>query len=338
MHLNIIHQITKIMRLRPVFVFFRIPGHFLFLLSIFCGAYLMARKYKQINQETTYSVFHIFCIFSFFFVSPSLLSYIYTYTIVKYFKAAVGTIEKALIAALTPGIVFPFTAITKYLVLRKFPEIIAPDRGFVLCYFLRGGSIVLYRTMQSGFQDIWLFIGLSLLHGISNVLSKATLNFRIKIWKSLVKCYNRICCGPRLKLRPLNSPRIRRLNADLEIQNVLFEYTAIILSQGYLTCYLVMSFDVPLWLVIKTSIIRIAISSTIDFFFNIISVFIQIHFYNIPMRKIWLKYWQRHVAANAFMTIIFVSYFGNVLVTVYVNNNYEFKEDYKLRNCTTIFS
>ena len=105
----------------------------------------MARKYRQINQETTYSVFHIFCIFSFFFVSASLLSYIYT--IVKYFKAEVGTIEKALIAALTPGIVFPFTAITKYLALRKFPEIIAPDRAFVLCYFLRGGSIILYRTL-----------------------------------------------------------------------------------------------------------------------------------------------------------------------------------------------
>ena len=131
---------------------------------------------------------------------------------------------------------------------------------------------------------------------------------------------------------------IRRLNADLEIQNVLFEYAAVILSQGYLTCYLVMSFDVPLWEVIKTSLIRIAISSTIDFFPSIISVFIQVHIYNIPIRKIWLKYWQRHVAANAFMTIIFVSYFGNVLVTVYVNNSYEFKEDYKLRNCTTVFS
>ncbi len=282
-------------------------------------------------------MFHIFCILSFVFVGPSLLSYIYTYTIVKYFKEEEGTIEKAVIAALTPGMVFPVTAIVKYLVLRKISEMITPDRAFVLCYFLRGGSIVLYRTMQSGFQNIWLFIGLSLLHGISNVLSKATLNFRIKIWKFFIKCYNKACCGPKLEILPLNTPRKRRFNADLEIQNILFEYTAVILSQAYLACYLVLSFDVPPLQVIKGSLIRIAISLAIDFVFNIISVFIQIHFYNIPMRKVWLKYWRLHVAANSFMIIIFVSYFGNVLVTVFVNNNYAFKEEHKLRNCTTVF-
>ena len=85
--------------------------------------------------------------------------------------------------------------------------------------------IILYRTMQSGFQNIWLFIALSLLHGVSNVLSKGTLNIRIKIWTFIIKCYNRTCCGPRLEVKSLDSPRIRRFNADLEIQNILFEYT-----------------------------------------------------------------------------------------------------------------
>ncbi len=143
--------------------------------------------------------------------------------------------------------------------------------------------------MQSDFQNLWLFIGLSLLHGISNVLRKATLNFRIKVWKLFIKCYNTACCGPKLKVQPLNSPRIGRFNADLEIQNILFEYTAVILSQAYLACYLVMSFDVPPWQVIKGSLIRIAISLAIDFVFNIISVFIQIHVYDIPMRPYFEK-------------------------------------------------
>ena len=208
-------------------------------------------------------------------------------------------------------------------------------RAFVLCYFIRGGSILLYRTMQAGFQNIWLFIGLSLLHGVSNVLSKGTLNIRIKIWKSFVKFYNRSCCGPRLKVQPLISPRIRRFNADLEIQNILFEYSAVILSQTYLACYLIMSFDVPPWQVIKGSLIKIAISLAIDFVFNIISVFIQIHFYDVPMRKVWVKYWRRHVTANAFMIII-VSYFGVSLVSVFLGHKYILTE-YKLRNCTSMF-
>ena len=191
--------------------------------------------------------------------------------------------------------------------------------------------------MQSGLQNIWLFIGLSLLHGVSNVLSKATLDLRIKIWMFFVECYNRTCsCGPGLKVQPLNSPRTRRLNADLEIQNILFEYSTFIVSQTYLACYLVMSFDISPWQVIKSSLIRIAISLAIDFLFNIISVFIQIHFYDIPMHKVWSKYWLRHVTANAFMIIVFVSYFGESLVSVFTGQKYMIAE-HKLRNCTSIF-
>ena len=168
--------------------------------------------------------------------------YFYNFVIVPKFVQTKDRIRKAIIAAVNPAMVFPITAIAKYIVLRKSSEIISPDRTFVLCYFLRGGSIVLYRTMQSGFQNIWLFVGLSLLHGVSNILSKATLQLRIKIWKSFLTCFNKICCGPRLELQLSDSPRIRRLNADLEIQNILFEFSTLIVSQMFLACYLVLSY------------------------------------------------------------------------------------------------
>ena len=79
----------------------------------------------------------------------------------------------------------------------------------------------------------------------------------------------------------------------------------------------------------------IAISLAIDFAFNIMSVFIQIHFYDIPIQKIWMKYWRRHVIANAVMIIVFVAYFGTVLIMVFADNNT--LKEFKLRNCTTIF-
>ena len=230
----------------------------------------------------------------------------------------------------------PVTAIAKYIVLRKSSEIVAPDRAFVLCYFIRGGTITLYRNMQSDFQNIWLLIGLSLLHGVSNILSKATLELRIKIWTFFVECYNRTCCGPRLKVKPLNSPRTRRLNADLEIQNILLEYSTFILSQTYLAYYLVMNFDVSPGQVIKGSLIKIAISLAIDFVFNVISVFIEIHFYDIPMRKVWSKYWLRHVAANALTIIVMVSYFGGSIISVFANNR-SINTEHELKNCTSVF-
>jgi hypothetical protein len=72
------------------------------------------------------------------FLASILIADIYTFVVIKYFKETEGRIKKAIIAALTPAIIFPFTAITKYIVLRKSSEIITPDRAFVLCYFLRG--------------------------------------------------------------------------------------------------------------------------------------------------------------------------------------------------------
>ena len=253
-------------RLRILTIFFlalfRLPQHLLFLVSIVGGAYLVARKFKKIHL-VNYSVLRIFLILSFVYVGSCLIAYIYTYLIIKYFRQTESKLRRAIIAATTPGITFPMTAIVKYIALRKTSEIITPDRSFVLCHFLRSGSILLYRTMQSGLQDIWLFIGLFLLHGVSNVLSKATLNLRIKLWTSFIKYYNRICCGPTLVVRSLDSPRIRRFNADLEIQNILCEYNTIILSHVYLACHLAMSYDITHWQAVKPSLIRVAIGLAI---------------------------------------------------------------------------
>ena len=304
--------------------------------SILCGAYLVGLKFKKVNPAISCSMSRIIFILSFTSLCSCLATYMYAMIFVKYFRETENRIQKAIIAAFTPGMAIPLNALAKYIAVRKSSEIIYPDRAFALCYFIRGCSIVVYRTMQSGFQNIWLFIGLSLLHGVSNVLSKATLNWRIKIWTFVIKFYNRSCCGPRLTVQPLNSPRIRRFNADLEIQNILFEYSTVILSQTYLACYLATSFDVPPWQVIKSSLIKIAISLAIDFVFNIISVFIQIHHYDIPMQKVSSKYWLRHVTINSFMIIITVSYFGPSLLSVFMNNN-DMLKDYKLRNCTSIF-
>ena len=319
------------------FLFFtRLPTHILLKFAIVYGSHLVARKFKKVNSATTCSMWRIFFVLSFTFLLSCLLSYIIYFIIIKEFRKATGRINKAIIAALAPGITIPLTAISKYLALRMSSEFITLDRAFVLCYFIRGASIVVYRTMQSGFKDIWIYIGLSLLHGVSNVLSKATLNIRIKIWSCIIECFNKTCCGPRLEVRPLRSARSRQLNADLEIQNILFEYTTIILSQSFLACYLLMNFNMPPWNVIKGSLMRIAISLAIDFVFNIGSVFIQVHFYDIPMR-VWMKHWRRHVISNAFMIVIFITYFGSALVKVFAADNYTFKEEYNLRNCTTIF-
>ena len=255
------------------------------------------------------------------------------YVIIVQFNKATDT-TKTVITALSPGMVVLPTAVAKFLVLRKSSEIIPLDRAFVLCYFLRCAAVLLFRTMQADFQNIWIFIGLSLVHGFSNVFTKATLKIRIKIWKYFIKCMNKTRCGARLKVVALDTPRVRRLNTDLEIQYIFFEYTTVILSQVYLTFYTIWNFDVNRWEFIQSSLIRIAIGLTIEFLSNIIAVFIDIHFRDFPIRRVWLKYWRRHLFATAlFVTVILVNFRGS-LVSVFEAREDSLRAKYELRNCT----
>ena len=280
--------------------------------------WLLVNVRKSTRQHpTTLSVFACI-IFSMPFAGLCLFGLTYRYIVIKYFIETEDRIKKAIITAFTPGLCLPLIAVAKYILIRKSSEIITPDRAYVLCYFLHGSMIILYRTMQSGIEDIWLFIGLSLLHGVLNVLCEATHNLRIKIWTFFIEWYNhRICCGPRLILQPLDLPRIRRFTADLEIQNILFEYTTVIVSQAYLTCSILMNFDVPPWQVVKGCLIRTALSIGIDFVFNTISVYIQIHCHDIPVCNVWKNVWIRHVVANAAVTVSIISYFGGTLISVF---------------------
>ena len=307
----------------------------MFVLVIIIGVLFVARKFKKVNPTLSCSARRIYFILLFPFLASSFFAYVCFFVIIKSFTETENGIKRTVIAAVTPGMAIPMTVIAKYLVLRKSWEFIPSDRTFVLCYFIRGGAIAVYRTMQSGFHNIGVFIGLSLLHGTSNVLSKATLRIRMKLWKHIVECFNSKCCGPKLDVRYSIGPRTRRFRADLEIQNIIFEYTTVVFSQAYLACYLLINYDTSQWTILKGSLIRISISFSIDFVFNVISVFIQVHFYDIPMGKVWQKYWRRHVFANAFMITLYISYFSPALVDVFAANNHFMVP--KLRNCTSVF-
>ena len=64
---------------------------------------------------------------SFSFLGINLMAFTYAYVIVEYFTVTEGKIKKAIIAAITPGVAIPITAIAKYIVLRKSTKIITPD-------------------------------------------------------------------------------------------------------------------------------------------------------------------------------------------------------------------
>lgn len=56
--------------------------------------------------------------------------------------------------------------------LYKFKE------SFILAYFVYGATIIVDRVMRAEVKNLWLFIGLSVLHGLINVVGKETEKLR----------------------------------------------------------------------------------------------------------------------------------------------------------------
>ena len=58
-----------------------------------------------------------------------------------------------------------------------------------------------------------------------------------------------------------------------------------------------------------------AIGLGIDFFFNYISVFIQIHYHDV--QRVWLKFGKRHVIANAIIVVVVIAYFSSDFLLIF---------------------
>ena len=63
-----------------------------------------------------------------------------------------------------------------------------------------------------------------------------------------------------------------------------------------------------------------AIGLAIDLVFNFISVFIQIHYHDVPMRRVWNKCWKRHVIANAIMLVVLILFFTSDMQKILKRN------------------
>jgi hypothetical protein len=147
----------------------------------------------------------------------------YKHAVVKWFNSLRhNVLYKFILAILTPTLALVPTTICKHMALWRTSGIIEPEQSFALVYFIRATFITLYRIMQSDFKNIWLFVGLSLLSGVSSLLKTATVAIREKVWARVIRFLNRTCCT-RLHHLPGNTPHHRRLKADTEIQNILFE-------------------------------------------------------------------------------------------------------------------
>ena len=137
---------------------------------------------------------------------------------------------------------------------------------------------------------------------------------------------------------PYCSPRNRRLQADLEIQDMLSQFSTLILSQVYMMLYRFSTFDVSLIYEVKRIYLRVIIGLAIEFVFAWLSTFIQVWLYNIAIKTVWFRYWLRHILANGIIMIVAISYFSQVLLSIFEFRMESSNDQYIVRNCTMPFT
>ena len=315
--------------------YYRYPVNILFCTGLICCSIMMVRSIRMSDVSMSYSKLHIMTLLSTQFVVCTILSFTFWYGIVPYFISFKEEKYKFMVAALAPASTVIPSVICKHIALRRSSEVVHPGRSFVLASFIRAGTIYIYRIMQADFQNIWLFIGLSLLSSVMNFLKKATHRVRMALWKYIISLLRRTVCCARLSEIPCNTPHYRRLKADLDIQDMLFENSAVVISQAYFVLYHVESFELSMSSFFFEALKRVGIGIGIDFLFNCLSNFVQIHYYNIPVARVWKKYWKRHVLAHLLIVTMTVSYFTKVFLSCFQAREFGANDrQYIVRNCT----
>ena len=316
-------------------MYYRYPINILFFTGIICCSIVMLRSIRMYDVSVSYSNFHIMALLSTEILVCAVVSCAYLYWIVPFFASIKEETYKFIATALAPAITVIPVVICRHIALWRSSEVVHPGRSFVLATFIRGGVIYVYRIMQADVQNIWLFIGLSLFSGVMNFLKKATHRVRMAIWKYIISLLRQTVCCAKLSEMPSNTPHYRRLKADLDIQDMLLEYSALVISQAYFVLYHVESFELSMSSFFFEALKRVAIGITIDFLFNCLSNFVQIHYYNIAIARVWKKYWKRHLFAHMIIVMVIVSYFSQVLVLYFrARKSGANDRQYIVRNCT----
>ncbi len=305
----------------------------IFAVAIFWEIAIVVRKIRQNHPTVSYSGYHIFLVVTVPYLSSFGMAVFHRYAVIKWFNSLDNVLYRFILAILTPTLALVPTAICRHLALWRTSEIIEPERSFALVYFIRAAFITLYRIMQANFGNIWFFVGLSFISGVSSFLRTVTIGIRVKVWSRVIRFLNKRCCA-RLRHLPGDTPHHRRLKADIEIQNILFENNSLIISQSFIVLYMITNFQLSDWSLVKSSLIRITIGLGIEFVFNFLSTFVRIHWHNIPIARVWSKYWKRHVFANGIIVVILVCFFTEPLLTVFQHRFHNAAGNFNIRNCT----
>jgi hypothetical protein len=204
-----------------------------------------------------------------------------------------------------------------------------PGAAHVFVSVTYGLSAVVFRVMQAELTSMGLFVGLGIVHAIIDIVERITITMRDHIWEYLYRLIRR-----QTSRQPkYRTPRSRRFIADVSIQIMMQEVTALMIALGFINVYQFMYSDANLfnYQLITDFFIRASIGLSIDLVFNTISLLIQTRVINLAVNRVWKKKWRHHMIVNSLIVCVSVLFFSRHLFQI-VRHKYNTHKHAQLHN------
>lgn len=288
------------------------PLNVLFSSVVFVNSLIIAKHVARGGRKK--EVLKVTCLLAFQFLSGIPVAFILVYVI---FPRYIGKtdFEKVFIAGACPLIV----SVPKVLARALVPKLdcVHPGVLHLLVGCLYSCSAIVFRVMQAELTSFKFFIALGICHAVIDLLERLTITMRDYLWQSIFRWLVR-CNRPqemRFSARYARTPRSMRFVADISIQLLLTEPTALVTAVGFIQVYtftFLGSNSVPN--LVSEFFKRCATGLAIDVVFNTLSVWLQVRVFNIAVLKVWnSKNWRVHFIANIVLTLMSMLYFTEYL-------------------------
>ena len=171
------------------------------------------------------------------FLFAMILAYTLVYLIIPFYDSKDDTYRVVITCA------FPLSAVLSKAILRLVLQRISflhPGRSYILLSTLYNGCTIVFRVMQAELGNQKLFILMSCLHGCVHLLERLTILLRDYLWFFILNKLQRDSCAQEVLSTGaigFRTPRSMRLVADMSIQMILGELTALVTAVGYIQYY-----------------------------------------------------------------------------------------------------
>ena len=299
-----------------------LPLNGLFVMIFLMNTILIGREIaRNTETETTKRVkktIKVIAVLTSQFIFGIPITFLLVYKLFPLYGAEQSETNRAIIAGALPLI----TAIPKVVTRLAAQRVtfLHPSDAHILLTVLNNAAAIVFRVMQAELTSLELYILLSVVHGLVDLLERLTIVIRDYFWYYLSQKVLKREASEIVSARKFRTPRSMRFVADMSIQIILAESTSLITAVCFIQLYSFMynankpSFtDMSL---VQGFFIRIVIALAIDFLFNSCSFWLQMSYLNVAVVRVWHKKWHKHMLVGLIVSFVTMCYFTTHLFAV----------------------